>query len=399
MDSETKSFLETIDSAVKAIAEQQRQQGRQLDAIDVVNQRRLSAAILNEDVLQKALAESDDLRRVIGVSKGRASIRVNDLNQIPLGRKMITGTSPGMAGTPGVIAPQQVGTIVPLAQRRLFLRDLLYRGNTTTGNEVYFVREQSFVNSASPQPGEGNLKAESTITFTTVSQSVVTIAHWLAASRQVMDDSPTLAAFIQQKLLYGLRYKEEVEILAGDGTGNHLTGLLTIAAQFDPALLPTGATTEIDTLRVALEQVELSDETPAGFFVLNPTDTAKIDLIKTTFGTYVVGDPGAPAATQTLWGKPVISTTAILPGTFLAGSSESAELIDRMDAVVEISFEDRDNFIRNAVTILCEERTTLCTYRPNAFVTGSFASALSSRLSSPLNSPSNGRTLPVSPQG
>jgi HK97 family phage major capsid protein len=150
-----------------------------------------------------------------------------------------------------------------------------------------------------------------------------------------------------------------------------LTGLLTQAAAFNSGLLSgTAGWTRLNILRRALEQVELSDEVPAGFFCLNPSDVANIELIKSTLGEYIVGAPGGTAAALTLWGKPVISTTAISPGIFLAGSSESAELIDRMDATIEASFEDRDNFVRNAVTVLCEERTVLCVYRPNAFVTG-----------------------------
>jgi hypothetical protein len=73
---------------------------------------------------------------------------------------------------------------VNLAQRRLFLRDLLYRGNKTTSNTVYFVKEASFVNAASPQGGEGSLKAETTNTFTTTSLPVQTISHWLNISRR-----------------------------------------------------------------------------------------------------------------------------------------------------------------------------------------------------------------------
>jgi hypothetical protein len=83
----------------------------------------------------------------------------------------------------------------------------------------------------------------------------------------------------------------------------------------------------------------------------------------------------ATSSALSLWGKPVISSTAIAPGTFLARSSESAELIDRMDATVEVSYEDRDNWIRNALTVLCEERTVLCCYRPNAFVSGSLTNS------------------------
>ena len=39
---------------------------------------------------------------------------------------------------------------------------------------------------------------------------------------------------------------------------------------------------------------------------------------------------------------------------------------------VTVSTEDRDNFVKNMVTILCEERVGLSVYRPEAFVKGDF---------------------------
>jgi HK97 family phage major capsid protein len=345
----------------------------QVDAIDTRTQHQLVGDFYGAgDVLTKGLSESTELQRMREVGKGRAVIALGDLNQIPMQRKTLT--SSGMTGTAGVIMPQQVGSVVPLAQRRLFLRDLLYKGNKTTSNTVYFVKEATFVNAASPQAGEGSLKAETTDTFTTTSLPVQTISHWLNVSRQVIDDAPVLADYIRTKLLYGLRYKEESEILAGDGTGYNLTGLIPQAAAFNTGLLGSSFT-KLDILRTALMQVELADETPAGFFVLNPSDWGKIELTKSTQGEYIVGSPGGAASAPTLWGKPVIVSTAIAANTFLAGSSESAELIDRMDAVVEISYENSDNFVRNTATLLCEERTALVTYRPNAFVTGSLTTS------------------------
>jgi HK97 family phage major capsid protein len=324
------------------------------------------------DIVTKALNDSTELQRMREVGKGKAVISLGDLNAIPMQRKTLT--SSGMTGTSGVIMPQQVGSVVPLAQRRLFLRDLLYKGNKTTSNTVYFVKEATFVNNASPQGAEGSLKQESTNTFTTTSLPIQTISHWLNVSRQVIDDALVLADYIKSKLLFGLRFREESQILSGDGTGFNLTGLTTGAAAMNTGLLGTSFT-KLDILRRALEQVELADETPAGFFMLNPGDWATIELSKSTTNEYIVGSPGGTASAPSLWGKPVIVSTAIAANTFLAGSSESAELIDRMDAVVEVSFENSDNFVRNTATLLCEERTALVTYRPNAFVTGSLTSS------------------------
>jgi hypothetical protein len=54
----------------------------------------------------------------------------------------------------------------------------------------------------------------------------------------------------------------------------------------------------------------------------------------------------------------------------------SARLYDRWQARVEISTEDRDNFVRNLVTILAEERIGLAVKRTTGFTKGSFATAI-----------------------
>jgi HK97 family phage major capsid protein len=74
-----------------------------------------------------------------------------------------------------------------------------------------------------------------------------------------------------------------------------------------------------------------------------------------------------------IWGKRVIPTNSIAAGTFLVGAfGMGAQVWDRMDAAVQISFEDGDNFKKNMATLLAEERLALTVYRPSAFISGSF---------------------------
>ena len=372
MDTELKTVLGEIGDSVKNFGSRLNAMQTQVDAIDLATKERHGGGFVGyggEDLLAKALTESAELSRLREIGKGKATVKLDT--------KTIISSGAVGSGTAGVIAPERVGGIVPLAQRRLFLRDLLSRGNHVTGNTAYFIQETAFTNAASPQV-ETFAKAESADTFNTVSRPVITLAHWIPASRQVMDDVPALLAFVRNKLLYGLRYKEELEILSGDGTGQHLTGLITQATAYNTSLSAVGDT-RIDTLRRALQQVEQSDEIPAGFFVLNPADWASIELTKTeegggNRGRYIVGDPGASNGGQpTLWGKPVVPTNAISVGTFLVGSSEGAELFDRMDATLEISTEYADYFVRNLIAILCECREVLAIYRPHSFITGTLS--------------------------
>jgi HK97 family phage major capsid protein len=58
-------------------------------------------------------------------------------------------------------------------------------------------------------------------------------------------------------------------------------------------------------------------------------------------------------------------------GTFTVGGFDMASQVwDRMDATIEVSREDRDNFVKNMLTILCEERLALAHYRPSALIKG-----------------------------
>jgi HK97 family phage major capsid protein len=134
------------------------------------------------------------------------------------------------SSTSGILVPERVGGIIPAARRRLRIRDILPRG-TTGNNAVEYIRENAFTNAASPQT-EASDKAESALTFTIASAAVRLIAHVIPATRQVLDDWAQLQRYINTTLLYGLKLKEETELLSGDNLGDHLNGLITQATAY-----------------------------------------------------------------------------------------------------------------------------------------------------------------------
>jgi HK97 family phage major capsid protein len=64
------------------------------------------------------------------------------------------------------------------------------------------------------------------MTFTFVQQPIITIAHWIPASRQILADAKMLGSYIDQRLRYGVLLEEEDEVLNSTGTNGELDGLV-----------------------------------------------------------------------------------------------------------------------------------------------------------------------------
>lgn len=270
----------------------------------------------------------------------------------------------------GVVEPQRLPGIDVMPKQRLFIRDLIAPGRTTSP-AIFWVQQTGFTNAARVV-AENTQKPYSDIEFNTKITPVTTIAHMFKASKQILDDFAQLQSTIDAEMRYGLKYAEESEILFGDGTGVHLHGIVPQAEAYSAAFEPD-AMTQIDQLRLAMLQSQLA-RLPASGHVLHFTDWAKIELTKDTLGRYIIGNPLSLAG-PTLWGLPVVATElAAFLGKFLTGAFQTgAQIFDREDANVVISTENADDFEKNMISIRCEERLALAVKRPEAFIYGTFA--------------------------
>lgn len=257
--------------------------------------------------------------------------------------------------------------IAGLPRRQMTIRDLITVGSTDS-DLVITGRMTARTNAAAIVP-HGALKPESNYTWEKLEAPVRTIAHWVPVHRQTMDDARQLSTEINGELAYGLALVEEAQVLTGDGLGDNLSGLVTEATAYSQ--VETGVTepTLIDRLRLAILQLALADYNATGF-VLNPTEWAGIEMTKDANNRYVFGDPHSMVGPM-LWGKSVVSTNAMAAGSWLAGDFKlAATLYDRMATEILVSSEDRDNFIRNMLTVRAEKRLALAVKRPEALVTG-----------------------------
>ncbi|MCA0920230.1 phage major capsid protein, partial [Pseudooceanicola nanhaiensis] len=292
-----------------------------------------------------------------GPSSGKADLRVK--------ANLTTLTTDADGSVGDGVAPTRLPGVQELPQRRMTVRDLLSQGRMD-GNTIEYVQETGFTNNAAPV-AEGAAKPSSDIKLDLKSSTAKVIAHWMKASRQALDDVSFLRSMIDQRLIYGLSYAEENQLLNGDGTGQNLHGLIPNATAYAAPFTPS-AGTAIDTMRLAMLQAALA-EYPATGHVMNPIDWARIELTKDSEGRYIIGNPQGTLS-PTLWNLPVVETQAISVDKFLTGAFKlGAQIFDRWDARVEVGYVN-DDFTRNMVTLLGEERLALAVYRPEAFVYG-----------------------------
>src|SRR3546814_10753919 len=73
-----------------------------------------------------------------------------------------------------------------------------------------YPQETGFTNSAATHTETaGTAKPQSEIKFDIKTATVTTIAHWVLATRQILDDVAMLQSYIDGRLRYGLAYVEE----------------------------------------------------------------------------------------------------------------------------------------------------------------------------------------------
>lgn len=284
----------------------------------------------------------------------------------------------------GVQVDQRPG-IIPVDRQRLTVADLIPSG-TTSQNSVRYMQQVGFdetdggsVRAAAPVIETG-LKPEARAALEEVDEPVRTIAVVLSVSDIMLEDVEALRAFLDSQLRDDVLEAEEDQLLNGDGTTPNLSGLLDRAIQ--TAAQSALSSNPLDAVYKAITAIRTVHSEPTGI-VVNSTDWEIFRLAKDGNEQYYGGGPFTGAygnggiAIDTLWGKPVVITSAIDAGTLLVGAFNKAQIFRRSGLVVDASNSHNDYFQRNMTMLRAEERLALAVYKPAAFfeITGVSESA------------------------
>ncbi|CDH08103.1 Phage major capsid protein, HK97 family [Xenorhabdus bovienii str. oregonense] len=359
LSAETKAAVDKMATELNALRESEKTLKASLGELEQhVAQMPLQNAVQAAKTIGQQLISAEALKDI------NASIPASKRLSVPVQAAL---TSSGVAE--GVVEPQRLPGIDVAPKQRLFIRDLIAPGKTTS-SAIFWVQQTGFTNKAAVVP-ENTAKPYSDIQFATKITAVTTVAHMFKASKQILDDFAQLQSLVDAEMRYGLKFVEEQEILFGDGSGAHLHGIIPQASKFK-AEFKVDKQNGIDDLRLAMLQAQLA-RFPASAHVLHFIDWASIELTKDSLGRYILGNP-AGLIGPTLWGLPVVATeAAAFRGKFLTGAfNAGAQIFDREETNVVISTENTDDFEKNMISLRCEERLALAVKRPEAFVYGDF---------------------------
>lgn len=260
--------------------------------------------------------------------------------------------------------------ILPLPNRRLHMRNIMNTGRMTT-SDFHYLRETGGEGDVDMWAENSGKKPSLDLDYIEKIAPSQYIAGVLDISRKSLDDITALSGALSARLSEKYLIKEDQQILSGTGIGSQLEGILAVATLYNGT-----QTVLIDKLTDAIGQLEETDYYADGI-IMKPRDWSAILRTKGNTDEYTL--PGIGVITYQngilyIAGIPVYKMNGMPANNrqFLVGDwMMGAQLLIREDPRVEFSYENKDNFEKNVVTVRVEGRVALPIYYDEAFVKGS----------------------------
>jgi HK97 family phage major capsid protein len=211
---------------------------------------------------------------------------------------------------------------------------------------------------------EGQPKPELQFNTDRVIVAAQKIACHAALSWETLNDWDVFASYFTNELQRQVIDAENNELLNGDGTTGHLTGLLNTSGILSHA---TSTDTGLDSVELSIAALRTGTAlAEANLLVLNPTTWSALRRSKDTQGRYLVDPDPTNAAGNQLWGVEVLPTTTIAAGVGALVDTRKLGYVVVRESLLLRTGTNADDFSRNLVRWVAEERLALAVERPAA---------------------------------
>ena len=318
--------------------------------------------------METVLKESEKFQAFIKEAAGnRTTGEIELINQ----KDMTLGGS--LTGR--VVEYQTIRPIVDPLERTQRVRSVMTVVPTSAGAIRY--DEETLRTGDAGMTAEGATKNQVDFEITERTTAIKKITAYSRMSEEIMTDVPYISGYVQRRLGNRLGLTEDAQLLFGDGTGANLLGIFTNPGVSDITGIGFNVANaqKWDVLGAARSKLAGLEAVPTAYMI-NPQDFYEMTLLKDGDQRYlapIIWTNGVP----TIYGLPLIVTTAMTAGSFGVGDFRNDALVAQKSGLTARMYDqDQDNAIVNKVTVVLEERLALPNFRPSSFIFDTFANGI-----------------------
>lgn len=215
---------------------------------------------------------------------------------------------------------------------------------------------------------EGAVKPELVFAIDKVIATPLKVACHAATTWETISDLESFVGYMQNEVFKEIEDTENNELLNGTGSG-HIPGFLqTTGIVTHDASTDTGTNVSaLDSVEIAIAKMRTSAAlAEPDMLIVHPLTWSAMRRIKSTTGYFLIAPDPTRDEVNKLWGMDVIVTIKQNEGVgLLLDNSKWGHVIVR-EALSMRTGTDSDDFTRNLVRFVMEERFTLAVERPTA---------------------------------
>tara|TARA_Y100000004_G_scaffold92612_1_gene103778 strand:+ start:7718 stop:8968 length:1251 start_codon:yes stop_codon:yes gene_type:complete len=267
--------------------------------------------------------------------------------------------------------------IVPTALRNPNAVIDLFDVINTDQYQYKYLEETTFTNNAA-EVAEGSAFGESALAFTEQTENIRKIGVSIPVTEELLADVSAVQGYLDSRLRTMLQLRIDDVLIGGSGSGVNIRGILNKSGinTFDYSSY-SGNLKRIGQVYQAITEIRKDAFVEPDAIVMHPSDwndvVTEVNAVTTSgsLNPLFVGAGmfnGQPTAS--MWGVPVVPTTATSAGTAIVGNfggGQSAHIVSRQGMEVALSDSHDDFFTKDKVMMKASLRMGFPIYRASAF--------------------------------
>ena len=267
--------------------------------------------------------------------------------------------------------------IVPTATRNPNSVIDLFDVIQTDQYQYKYLEETTFTNNGA-EVAEGSAFGESALAFTERTENIRKFGVSIPVTEELLADVSAVQGYLDSRLRTQLNLRLDSQLLNGNGTAPNITGIINKTGINSFAYGSySGNLKRIGQLYQAISEIRKDAFMEPDAIIMHPSDwyalVTEVNAVTTSgaLQPLFVGAGmmnGAPQAS--VWGVPVIPTTAIAENTVLVGAfggGQAVHIVSRAGVEVSMSDSHDDFFTKDKVMMKASLRLGFPIYRATAF--------------------------------